>query len=121
MSTSSSTLLRSTNLISKLDGARETDIIVDSIPAIVEFSYHGQKRGKEREVIENAMVYMIQRAFHSIIDLKHGERFLLTDRELDMSLVGGIHADGTDIIISIISTVDSAFVHNPFDTLEIAI
>ena len=118
---STSSLIRSTNLISKLDGVRDTDIIVDGISAIIEFSYHGQKRGKERDMIENAMVYIIQRAFHSIIDLKHGERFLLIDYELDMSIVGVVEVDGRDIIIGIVSAVDSATPHNPQDTLEIVV
>lgn len=115
------TCIRSTNLISKLDGARDISINVEGIDAIIEFSYHGQKRGHEGELLDSAIVFMVQRAFNEILDLKHGKQFLIKDEELDMSIVGQVRVERYDIIISVVSAINSAEPRNPYHTLEIAI
>ena len=112
---------RSTKFTSKLDSKKDIAITIDGVYTIIEFSYHSIKRGMERAIYESALVFMVQRGFDEILDLKNGERFIVIDKELRISFVGALNAVGTDIIISIVSAIDSAEPSNHRGTHEIAI
>lgn len=112
---------RCTQFVSKLDFKKDICMNIEGVSTIIEFSFHGTNRSKQRAVYESASVLMVQRAFDEILDLKNGQRFLIIDKELCISVVGALNAVGTDVIISIVSVIDSAEPYNPHNTYEIVI
>ena len=112
---------RHSKLNSKLDMSKDVCITIDDVEVVIEFSYHGINRGKERSVFDAAAVLMIQRAYEQILDLHNGERFIIIDTELHFSIVGAIKGVGQDIVVSVISAINDIFPHNPHCTLEVVI
>lgn len=112
---------RHTKFNSKLDMTRDVCVTIDDVEVIIEFNHHSTKRGQERSVFDAAAVLMIQRAFDNILDLGNGERFIIIDTELHISIVGAIKGVGQDILVSVISAVNDIHPHNPRGTLEVVI
>lgn len=112
---------RHTKFKSKLDIKKDVCIEIDGIPTVIEYSYHSIKRSKHRSIFEAAVTMMIQNAFDALLDLRNNERFIVIDRELCISVIGALKAVGGDIIISIVSVIDSDEPTNPHGTYTIAI
>jgi hypothetical protein len=112
---------RHTKFESKLDKKKDIYITIDGIPTIIEYSYHSIKRSKHRLIFEAAVTMMIQNAFDNILDLHNDERFIVIDSDLCISVIGALKAVGGDIIVSIVSVIDSDEPTNPHGTYTIAI
>lgn len=110
-----------TKFESKIDNSKDICITIDGIPTVIEYSYHSIKRSKHRVVFESAVVMMIQNAFDEILDLHNDERFIVIDKELCISVIGSLRGVGGEIIISIVSVIDSDQPTNPYGTYTIAI
>ncbi|BCT30308.1 MULTISPECIES: hypothetical protein [Bacillus subtilis group] len=112
---------RHSKLESKLDKTIDISLTIQGIPTIIEYSYHSIERSNHRGIFRAAVTNMIQLGFDKILDLKSDERFILIDNELGISVVGNVKGFGGDILISIISVLDSTEPTNPYHTYTIAI
>lgn len=108
-------------LESKLDQSEDIFLTIQGIHIIIEYSFHGMEQSKHRSIYQAATVDMIQRGFNDIVDLQSGERFILVDNNLGISIIGAVRGIGGDILISVITTVDSTTPTNPHNTHTIAI
>lgn len=112
---------RYTKFTSYLHSTRDFKIRTeDDLEVTLEFNLHGDNRSQEREVLHSTVLYMVQRQLESILDLTDGSRFIITDSELGISIVGGVAAVGLDLVVSIISAVDSPDIYNPHETVVFA-
>lgn len=112
---------RHTKFESKLEMKNDIFLTIDGIPTTIEYTYHSIKRSRHRAVFVSVVTHMIQSAFDDILDLRDGERFIVIDNELCVSVIGALKAVGGDILISIVSVIDSAEPTNPYGTHTIAI
>lgn len=94
-------------LATQIDKQKDVFLSIDGFPVIINYSLHSLKRAKLRGVYLNSIVEMIKNGFYSILDLRAGERFILISEEYRISLIGGMHTAGSDIVIDVITTIDS--------------
>ncbi|MEX3713525.1 hypothetical protein ABFV99_14070 [Cytobacillus horneckiae] len=112
---------RNTNFESKLFSKKIVSLSIQGIYTSIEYSHHSIKRSKHRGVFDSAIVHMIQEGFDEILDLQNHQRFILINKELGLSIIGSLHCDGLDVVIDIISVIDSTKPTNPYNTFTIAI
>lgn len=112
---------RHTKFESKLDQKEDIYIEIDGIPTIIEYSSHGIERSKHRSIFQAVVTMMIQNAFDELLDLKNGQKFMIIDSELGITVIGVMEPCGLDVVIPIISVIDSAEPTNPHGTYTIAV
>ncbi|MES9681852.1 hypothetical protein ABWK22_02805 [Gottfriedia acidiceleris] len=112
---------RHTKFESKLSESKDIFLSIGGIPTTITYTYHSIKQSIHRSVIESVVVMMIQNAFDELLDLHSGERFIISDTELCVSVVGALWGDGGDIAIDLATVIDSANPTNPHGTFRIAI
>lgn len=84
----------------------------------VEITGHGAWRKVGRCVQESAIYMTAEKGFEQIKTLSHGERFLLIDPELLHTLVGAAYFYGNEVVVEIITVIDSLEPTNPRGTAE---
>ena len=94
-------------LATQIDKKKDVFLNIDGFPVIINYSLHSLKRAKLRGVYLNSIVDMIKNGFDYILDLRAGERFILISEDYRISLIGCMHTAGSDIVIDIITTIDS--------------
>lgn len=112
---------RCTQFDSKLTHYKDICLTIDGIPTIIEYSYHSIKQSKHRAVFEAAATMMVQNAFDELLDLRNDERFIIISLELGISVIGNMRAVGGDIVIGIVTVIDSTEPYNPHNTHTITI
>lgn len=112
---------RHSRLNSKLVSYKDICITIQGVPVIIEYSNHSLDQSKYRGIFESAATHMVKQAFEEIIDLHSSETFILVSHELGISLVASIRGIGGDVLVSIITAIDSAQPTNPYHTHTIAV
>lgn len=110
-----------TKIDSKLEQTADYCFTMFGFDAVIVFRNHALKRKKHRSIIHANVVYMVKKGFEQVIDLKSETEFILTNTELNMSVVGCVSCAGSDIVVRIITVIDSAEPRNERGTLKIAI
>ena len=112
---------RHSKLDSKIDRTEDIALNINGFSTIIEYSYHAIQEIGYRSIYVSAVTHIIQMAFDELLDLKYGDKFMITDNELGLTVVGVMEPSGLDIIIPIVSVIDSARPTNPHGTLIIAV
>lgn len=107
---------RKTDFESTLFSKKSIGFSVQGIFTSIEYSYHSINRSNHRGIFESAIVHMIQEGFDEILDLHNHQRFILISRELGLSVIAALHFDVIDIVIDIVSVIDSTEPTNPYHT-----
>lgn len=84
----------------------------------VEITGHGAWRKVGRGVQESAIYMTAEKGFEYITTLSHGERFLLIDPELLHTVVGAVYFYGDEVVVEVITVIDSLEPTNPKGTAE---
>lgn len=112
---------RHTKFKSKYTDSKWFPMTHEGIPLTLEFSRHSLYRQEERRIYEGAIFYAIQKKLDDILDLPNDTRFIIIDSTLGISIVGAVHAQGTDLVVSVISLIHSSFPDNPNGTAVFAV
>ena len=80
---------------------------IEGFDAVLNFSTHATQRAKSRGVYASAVAYMVEKGFNHILELKQNTEFILIDEDMHVSAICEVESDGEDIIINIISVIDS--------------
>lgn len=112
---------RHSQINSKLDKTPDHCFTKFGFDSVITFRRHALKRKQHRTILHANVVWMVKKGFEEILDLKHEQEFILTNTELDMSVVGCVSCTGSDIVIRIITVIDSAEPRNEQQTLMIAV
>lgn len=107
---------RVSKIYSDIDRKKDYYLDIDGFHTIIEFSDHSIFRGKHRKVYDSSILDMVRNGFYDIIDLHKNERFILICEEYGVSLIGGVRSVGGDIVITLITQIDSANPTNPYNT-----
>lgn len=112
---------RHTEFKSKLTMCKSYEFDVDGFPLVIEMPLHAIKRHKHRGIYFSVVCDIIRKGFYDILDLRKGERFILTSKELGISVIGTMDVAGNDIVVWIVTVIDSVNPTNPHGTIQIAI
>lgn len=97
---------------SKLVSVDESWLNIEGYSVLVDFSYHAFKQRKNREIVKAAVTYTIEKAFSHFFGMDNNERFVIIDHEMDYSVVASFYQDGGEMVVSVISVIDTV---NPFN------
>jgi len=84
----------------------------------VEITGHAAWRKVGRSIEEQAIYMSVQKGFEHIKTLINGERFILVDSEFLCSIIGQVHFYSGEVVVDIITVVDSMEPTNPKGTAE---
>lgn len=84
----------------------------------VEITGHGAWRKVGRSVQESAIYMTVEKGFEHLGSLTHGDRFLLIDSELLHTVVGAVYFYGNEVVVEVITVIDSLEPTNPKGTAE---
>lgn len=104
-----------------LDKAKDFYLNIEGFNVIIEFTLHSQKRGQKRRIYDNTVITMVRSGFYDIIELRNHEKFILSSYEFGVSLIGEIMSVGGDIVIKLVTSIDSPDATNPYGTPLIVI
>ncbi|UOE58107.1 hypothetical protein [Cytobacillus oceanisediminis] len=111
---------RYTKINSRLDKSEDVILSIDGFDVVISYMQHAIERKKNRQIFKSSVSYMIESAFDQLLDLKKEAEFVLTSDEFGISVVGAMSYTGVDIVIRVITVIDSATPYNRH-TLEIAV
>lgn len=112
---------RYTPFQSPLYDTKDFHFTIQGFSVVVELNSHSMMRNKDRNIYESVVCLMVQEGFNHILDMKNNQRFILSSAEFDVSIVCVISSVGGEIIVSVVSSIDSKEPRNPHNTIQIAI
>jgi hypothetical protein len=109
------------NFASPLICEDEVELNIEGYDVLCEFSTHAFNQRKNREIFKSACAWTVEKAFSHFFGLENHERFIIIDRELDISVVASFYQSGGEMVVSIITVIDSNEPNNPYDTYTIEV
>lgn len=91
---------------------------IGGIELSVEITGHGAWRRVGRSVMESTVYATVEKGLDHIKSLSNGERFLLIDSEYLHTIIGAVYFYGKEIVVEVITIVDSLEPTNPRGTAE---
>ena len=91
---------------------------IDIYDLNVEITGHGAWQKVGRSIQESAIYMTVEKGFDDIKELFNGERFLLIDTDLMHTVIGAVYFYGTEIVVEVITVVNSIEPTNPKGTPE---